>query len=778
MNEHTDGYPYPVRDYEGFCGRVAERASESVPAWGQAPQTEADAPNVVVMLMDDMGYSDISPFGSEIDTPALEELAAGGYRLGNYQTPPMCSPARASLMTGLNPHRAGFAWVPHVDPGFPNAAMEIPADVPTVAEHFRAHGYATFMVGKWHLTPEAKMHDAAEKSAWPVQRGFDRYYGCMDGFTSLFHPHRLVRDNGQVVIDEYPRDYFLTDDLTDQAMSMVSELRASDPSKPFFLYFAHTAVHGPLQAKAEDVEKYRGRYESGWDHIRAERFRRQIHLGLFPEDTECAPRNTEPGFDVPAWDDLADEQKKLFARYMEVYAASLDNVDQNLRRLLDYLKVLGEYENTIIVFTSDNGGTSEGGDTGTRSYFSRFGAPKAGLPEGWTDDVPRDPALIGGPQTYAQHPRGWAYAANTPFRLYKTFPHAGGVRVPMIVSWPAGLPRPVEDDGLRRQFAHAVDVAPTLMELAGVRPVSERHGLPTRQMDGRSFVRMLRDGAAPAARASQFTELNGRLGFLEGRWKAVFPEPNGAGWDAGEWELYDVEADPAETRNLAAAHPEKVRDLGEKWRAAAWWNQVFPLNDDGSFNRNRPATELGLEQPVTLYPGTPTLERYRSAKLVRLRSFTVDVRLEYHGGDAGVLVAHGDQGGGYVLFIEGGRLNLAYNEYGTMRRASSPISAGRHTVRLRFDVLPEFRWAMALEVDGIVTAELREVFQLVGMAPFAGISVGLDRGGPVDWEVYERHGCFRYTGRLESVRYTPGPKAAYSQEKIMEMDQRILAAFE
>jgi arylsulfatase len=725
-----------------------------------------------------MGYSDIAPFGGEIDTPALADLAADGYRLGNYQTPPMCAPARAALMTGMNPHRAGFAFVPHMDPGFPNSAMEIPQDAPTLAENFRAGGYATFMVGKWHLTLESKMHDGADKASWPLQRGFDRYYGCMDGFTSLFHPHRLVHDNSQLVIDEYPEGYYLTDDLTNHAIAMVSELRANDSKKPFFLYFAHTAVHGPVQAKAQDIEKYRGRYEAGWDHIRSQRFARQVQIGLFPEGTRCAPRNTEPGADVVPWDGLSAEQRSLFARYMEAYAAAVDNVDQNLRRLIDHLKALGEYENTIIVFTSDNGGTSEGGDTGTRSYFSRFSAPRTALPQDWRADVPRDPDLIGGPRTYVHYPRGWAYASNTPFRLYKTFAHGGGVRVPMVVSWPAGLPKSPEDDGIRSQYAYATDVGPTLMRLAGVRPLVAQHGMPAREIDGVPFDAWLRDATAPTRHMEQYTELNGRRAFIDGNWKALSPEPNGPGWDDAMWELYDVAADPTETTNVASVYPEKVRELAERWTANAWWNQVFPLNDDGSFNRNRPATELILEEPVTLLPGTSTLERYRSAKLIRLRSFTVDVLVEHGPNDAGVLVAHGDQGGGYVLHTGDGQLVLAYNEYGEMHRVKTPLKPGIHRIRLSFEALPEYKWTVRVEMNGLAVAELADVFQLTGMAPFAGISVGLDRGGPVDWDLYTRHGCHRYSGLLRHVQYIPGPKADYNPEQILELDRAMAAAFE
>ena len=294
----TGAIPYPSRGYEGFRGRIEEVSSASAPAWPAQRRAAKEAPNVVVVLLDDLGYSDISPYGGEIDTPNLAALAEGGYRFNNYHSAPVCSPARAALLTGLNPHRAGFSSVAHADPGYPGYTLEIADDVPTIAESFRAGGYATFMVGKWHLTKESKMHDGADKGSWPLQRGFDRYYGCMDGFTTLHQPHRLVQDNAPLVIDDFPEDYFLTDDLTDQALRMVKGLRASDPDKPFFLSFAHQAVHGPIQAKPGDIGKYRGLYDAGWDHVRDERFRRQIRDGLFPAGTTL-PRSRSRAWKWP-----------------------------------------------------------------------------------------------------------------------------------------------------------------------------------------------------------------------------------------------------------------------------------------------------------------------------------------------------------------------------------------------------------------------------------------------------------------------------------------------
>lgn len=768
--------PYPSRGYEGFQGRIEEVSSASLPAWPAGRRARAGAPNVIVVLLDDLGFSDMSPFGSEIDTPNVAALAEAGYRFTNYHSAPVCSPARAALLTGLNPHRAGFSSVAHADPGFPGYTLEIADDVPTVAESFQAAGYATFMVGKWHLTKESKLHDGADKDSWPCQRGFDRYYGSMDGFTTLFQPHRLVQDNSPLTIDDFPEDYFLTDDLTDQALRMIKSLRAGDPAKPFFLYFAHTAVHGPIQAKETDIAKYRGLYDAGWDHVRDERFARQIRDGLFPEHT-ALPAEQEQGLEIEPWDSLSREQQRLFARYMEVYAAAVDNVDQNLGRLLDHLKETGEYENTIVVFASDNGGTAEGGPDGTRSYFSQF-VQLAGLPADWDRDVPRELELIGGPRAFAHYPRGWARASNTPLRLYKGHTFAGGIRVPLLISWPAGLPRAAGDKGIRSQFAYVTDLGQTLLGLAGVEHLRQRHGQQAKDVDGLSFESVLRNGSAPAIRNEQYTEFIGHRGYFSDQWKIVTEHRFGEPFSDHEWELYDLAADPTETVNLAAAHPEKVAELAEKWRAAAWNNTVFPLNDDGSLFRTRPSTELVLSDPVTLYPDTPTLERYRSSKLIHLRSFEACADFEYRAGDSGVLLAHGDQGGGYVMFVQDGQLSLSYNEYGRMHRASCSIPAeGSLQARLTAEALPDVKWALRLELPG-AAARLGPVLQLVGMSPFTGISVGVDRGSPVDWELYEQARSARYTGVLRRVRFEPGPKAGYNPEMIIDIEREVERIYE
>ncbi|MBL5974977.1 MAG: arylsulfatase [Candidatus Leucobacter sulfamidivorax] len=759
--------PGERRGYENFGGVAEEFTSQSTPWWPEPVRARPDAPNVIVVLVDDLGFSDLGPFGSEIPTPHIDRLAGDGWVFTNYRTAPLCSPARAALLTGLNPHRAGFGFVSHVDPGYPGYTCELPRNAPTLAESLRAGGYATFMVGKWHLTPEAQLHDGADRRTWPLQRGFDRYFGSMDGFTSLHHPHRLIRDNSVIDIPEFPDGYFLTDQLTDEALTMIDELRVNDTAKPFFLYYAHTSVHGPIQAKDTDIQQFHGSYEAGWNALRQARFERQHELGIVPDHAELFEDGS-----IADWDDLDAEQRLLFARHMEVYAAAVHEVDESIGRLREHLASIGELDNTLIVLASDNGGSAEGGAGGTRSYFAQF-AVTAELPEGWVKDVPRDPAEIGGPRLFGQYPEGWARVSNTPFRSFKASTYEGGVHAPLIVSWPAA---PTEARGLRDQSVFVSDITPTILDLVRVAPPEEWAGAPAEAPDGASFVEALEDVAAPG-RELQYFECAGRRALIDGEWKAVSPEPPtiDEGGSGGRWELYHLGDDPSETRDLADRQPGLTSSLAERWRQEAWRNAVFPLDDDGALRANRPVTEARLAEAVTLPPFRPPLERFRSAKLTVLRSFTVEIDTVLGTDAAGVLVAHGDQGGGYLLAIDHGAPLLSYNAYGDMHRATgTALTPGPHRLTLHVDELPELRWRIRLDIDDTLDAEIPSVPMLLGMAPFTGISIGYDYGGPIDWNLYEQHRSYRFTGgELLNVRYIPGAPSQYDRTVLHEIGRTV-----
>ncbi len=767
MTVESHGVPDDIaessRAYLGFEGRIGRTLAGSEPWWPPRPRPGTKAPNVVVVLVDDMGFSDIGCFGSEIPTPHLDRLAAEGVRYTNFHVTPMCSPTRAALLTGRNSHAAGMGYVAHADPGFPGHAMELADDVSTIAEVLRDNGYSTLMVGKWHLCKDSDVTDTGSRKSWPLQRGFDRFYGILDGMTDMFHPHALYRDNSRVTPDRFPDDYYFTDDLTDEAISMIRSVKASDPAKPAFLYFAHGAVHAPLNAPAADIERHRGAYQAGWDRIREERFARQRELEIVEEDTQLAPRNSEEGEEVPAWDDLSAERQEMYARYMEVYAAMVQTVDTSLGRLRAALEELDEWENTVVFFTSDNGASREGQSQGSSQYFDVLRQYHGDTAlDGEFERDRADMERLGGPRTLPHYPRGWGMVSNTPFRLYKANTHAGGHSVPLIVSWPRGISEAAGE--LRRQYLHVTDLFPTILELTGASAADRRHGVALKPLAGSSLLGSLTDADAPEMHREQYYEMQGHRGYYRDGWEIVTRHRPLTAFGDHEWQLYDLRTDPTETRDLAARHPELVAELAQCWERAAWENQVFPLNEgSGLMRTQRPERENAFSQPVRLVPGTPTLERYRSLMLVNRRSFTVSVDLDFAFGDRGVLFAHGCQSGGYSLSVDDDRLSYFHNHSGQMDVLDlGGLAAGRRKILLEVTAL---EGGLYVDVRALVDGEERgnadQLVMPVGQAMFQGIDVGIDRGSPVSWERHDRYGTFAWTGDLRSVTWLPG---AYAPE--------------
>ncbi len=476
----------------------------------------------MIVLVDDMGYSDVGCYGGEIDTPNIDRLAERGQRLTNFHVTPMCAPTRASLLTGVNHHLAGVADVLYDDPGFPGYLGELREDVVTLPEILQSAGYRTLMVGKWHLAKESHTSSGSPRRSWPLQRGFDEFYGVLGACTNLHHPHQLVEGNSIVEVDTYPSGYYLTDDLTDRAIRMVRQHRAHDPVSPFFLHLAHLAVHAPLHAKQADIAKYADKYGLGWDVIRRDRYDRLVALGILPEGT-VLPDNVEDGLDVVPWDSLDAKSQAVFARYMAVYAAMVDNIDQNLGRLVAALDEMGEMENTIFMFLSDNGSTHEGGQVGSVHYLDYIAAVHVLSTEAETSqhavqDAFRRLEEIGGPRTMPIHPRGWAQVSNTPFRLYKSFTHAGGRQVPCIVSWPSAL---ADLGSLRSQYAHVTDVLPTVLDMIGLKSPACRKGRPAVPISGVSFLSVLRNGDVPSDHHEQYFERKGNLAYYQKGWEIV-----------------------------------------------------------------------------------------------------------------------------------------------------------------------------------------------------------------------------------------------------------------
>ena len=544
---------------------------------------------------------------------------------------------------------------------------------------------------------------------------------------------------------------------------MVRSAKSANPARPFFLYLAHGAVHAPLQARPEDIEKYRGRYDAGWDALRAERFARQQELGVVAPGVELAPRNTERDHDVRPWDELSADEQRLFARHMEVYAGMVDRIDQNIGRLVQSLEDLGELDNTIFVFTSDNGASREGEVTGTTAYYVH-------LLQG--DDLDADLARIdeiGGPTTTPHYPRGWSMASNTPFRLYKINTHQGGHSVPFIVSWPAGIDSAGD---FRRQYQHVTDLLPTFLEIVGVDRPATRNGVPLVDVQGASFTSVLTNSAAPSTHREHVVEMNGHRGYYRDGWHAVTLHHPMTPFTDETWELYHLDEDPTELHDLAATQPEKLRELTDAWEIAAWENRIYPLDEGVSLKYVvRPERNEVFAQPVRIPRETPTLERWRSVQLIWFRGFTVTVDLDHAAGDDGVLVAHGDQGAGYSLYVRAGELVLAHNDgRGHMTHVNAgAMPAGARQVSAEFTAPGERVWDIQLSIDGELRAEHSGLPMLFGMAPFQGIDVGIDRRSPVSWEIYQAHGPFPYTGSLTAVTYTPGEPAPDAPVHLMDM---------
>ena len=432
--------------YQGVVGRTLE---DSVPWWPPLPRAPEGAPNVVVVLLDDVGYAQFGCYGSDIATPTFDRLAAGGLRYSNFHTTALCSPTRAALLTGRNHHTNGMGRIVEIAGGFPGYDAHVPRSSGFLSEILLGQGYATFAVGKWHLAPAGEMTMGSPRDKWPLGRGFERFYGFLGGETDQYHPD-LVHDNHQVEPPRSPEEgYHLTEDLADTAIRYITDLRAVSPEKPFLLWFAPGACHAPHHAPREYIDRYRGRFDKGWDAWRDEVYARQLATGLLPPGTKLSER---PRW-VQAWDSLSDDERRLYARMMEVYAGFLEHTDAQVGRVLELLASLGETDRTLVLVMSDNGASAEGGPRGSfnEMYFFNF------EPESLEENLRRI-ELLGGPGAHNHYPWGWAWAGNTPLKRWKRETHEGGVCDPLIVCWPERLGSP---GGTRHQYVHAIDVMPT-----------------------------------------------------------------------------------------------------------------------------------------------------------------------------------------------------------------------------------------------------------------------------------------------------------------------------
>ena len=724
---------------EGFEGTIGRTHRESTPWWPEPPHPGEAAPNVVVVLLDDLGFGHLGCYGSDIDTSNIDRLAAGGLRYTNFHVTPLCSPTRAALLTGRNHHSVGMRSVANFDTGFPNMRGYVSEHAATAAEVLHEHGYATFAVGKWHLCPPEHASAAGPYDQWPLGRGFDRFYGFLDGETDQFHPD-LVHDNHRVDPPRSPADgYHLSEDLVDRAIGFVHDSRSLRPDRPFFLYLAFGATHAPHQAPASYLERYRGRYDEGWDVVRERWFARQQELGLLPEGTVLAPRNDG----VLPWDELSDAGRALAARLQEAFAAFLDHTDDQIGRLVAALDDLGELENTIILLLADNGASQEGGPTGVlheMKYFNLiFETPEEAVAH--LDE-------IGGPHSHANYPWGWAQAGNVPFRWYKQNTHEGGVHVPLVVHWPAGI---ADGGAVRHQFHHVNDLVPTLYEVLGIEPPSVLHGREQLPITGTSLRYTFDEPDAPSRKGAQYFEMMGHRGIWADGWKAVTRHVPGADYDTEPWELYHVDVDPSECHDLAAEHPARLRELVDLWWQEAEANGVLPLDDRTVELFGARFRERSLHPPSRRYSYFPPMSPIPSQAGPALggRSFTMTATLDRPAGAQGVLFATGTENSGLSLFVQDDRLVFDHNWFGehSVVESDRPVPTGECVVGVRFQRLGGGRGEATLLLDGEPAGTLA-LEKTMAMISSVGPSVGYDHGSPVSLR-YEAP--FAFTGRLRRL---------------------------
>jgi arylsulfatase A-like enzyme len=555
-----------------FKGVINVDIRDSEPDWApfEPPRAPDGAPSVLFIVLDDVGFSAMSCYGGPIETPNIDRIVAGGVRYTQWHTTALCSPTRSCLLTGRNHTRNSMACITEAAIGFPNASGTIPPENGMLSEILGERGWNTYMVGKWHLCPTDEMNLAATRRNWPTGRGFERWYGFLGAETNQWYPD-LVYDNHPVHQPRLPEaGYHLTEDLTDKAIEFIKDAKAIASEKPFFLYYAPGACHAPHHAPKEWIEKFKGRFDMGYEAIREQTLARQKELGIVPADTELPPINpigtpdTRMGPDglpfpaldyTPPWNELGEEEKRLFARMAEVYAGFLAHADHHIGRLLDYLEESGQLENTLVILVSDNGASGEGGPTGSVNEMK--------FANGIADDLAENIAKLddlGGTKTYNHYANGWAMAFNTPFKMWKRYEFNGGTSDPCILSWPAGKAR----GEIRNQYFHAIDIAPTILNLLGVESPETIKGHTQTPFDGVSMRDTIDDASAPSARQTQFYSMLGSRSIWHEGWKAVTTHPTIAGWghfNDDEWELYNTDVDRAEVNNLAAENPEKVREL-------------------------------------------------------------------------------------------------------------------------------------------------------------------------------------------------------------------------
>lgn len=749
--DQGEALPRPEAPFPGKVGRSTE---DSVPGWPARVTAPEGAPNVVLIMLDDVGFAASSTFGGPSLTPALSALAGRGLRYNRMQTTALCSPTRAALLTGRNHHRVGFGTVSQSAVGYPGYNGLWPKSVASIAEVLRQNGFSTAAFGKWHNTPMNEVSPVGPFDRWPTSLGFEQFYGIMEGATSETEP-QLYQDTRAVPVPAPAnRTYYFTTDITDQAISWVHTHETLAPDKPYFLYFATAATHQPLHAPKEWIEKYRGKFDGGWDALRDEIFARQQKLGVIPVGTKLTPRPDS----IPAWDTMSPDAKRLLARQMEVYAGFLAYTDYEVGRLLKEIEQGPDADNTLVIYiVGDNGAEGGGGLIGGDAAIARglFDVPNP------LEDQLKHIDGLGGPEYDNGYATGWAWALGSPFQWVKGIAsHFGGTANPMVVSWPERIAKP---GGLRSQFTHVVDVAPTIYEAVGVRAPKQVNGVEQMSIDGTSFLYSLNDARAQPDSRTQYFEMSGNRSIYKDGWKAAarhsitWVRRHDNKFDDDPWELYNVARDFSEAHDLAAKYPEKLAELRELFEQEAHRNNVYPLVNPYNFEENRkakdPQVPFAGQKSFIFHGDFQRNSVYASPTIMGSHRITADVVIP-RGGAEGIILTDGGRFGGFTLYLKDNHPVYESNFFGIsidMIASDQALPEGRVRLEYRFDKTdpkPKGGGIGRLYVNGEQVAE-RAIAQFGVHALFSSsFEIGRSSVSPVG-KGYANP--FPFTGTIETV---------------------------
>ena len=756
----------PGSAFNGVIGRTFDVSS---PAWPEPLRAKEGAPNVLFIVLDDTGFGQLGCYGSPIHTPNLDALAENGLLYNNMHTTALCSPTRTCILTGRNHHSNAMACITEGSTGYPGSNGNIPFENGFLSEMLLQQGYNTYAIGKWHLTPADQISSAGPYDRWPLGRGFERYYGFLGAETHQYYPE-LVYDNHQVEPPRTPEEgYHVTEDLVDKAISFIADAKQVAPNKPFFMYFCTGAMHAPHHVRKEWSDKYKGKFDDGWEAYREKTFARQKELGVVPQDAELSRHDP----DVKPWDECSPEEKKLYARMMEVFAGFLEHTDHHIGRLLDFLRSLDEFDNTLIMLISDNGASSEGGPTGSVNENLFFN----NLPESLEENLKLIDEL-GGPNTFNHYPWGWTWAGNTPFRRWKRETYRGGISDPFIVHWANGIKAKGE---VRTQYTHAIDMVPTVLDALGIDPPASIKGVTQSPIEGLSFAQTFEDASAPSKRVTQYFEMMGHRSLYHDGWRAVCPWPGPSFTEAGaffgepipaeklteldakHWELYHVDDDFAENHNIAEENRPKLIEMIAQWYVEAGKYSVLPVDGRGTARVTEERPQITKDRTsYTFYPGTQSVPFNAGPRtLNRTHSITADVEIP-EGGAQGALVSYGGTDGGYSLYIQDGKLKYVQNYVARdylQVESTETVPAGRHELRFEFEVSgpPDIANGKGspgrgqLYIDGKLVGQTEFPYTTpLSLGLTGGITVGADPGAPVA-PFYETP--FEFTGTVRSVTF-------------------------